>query len=200
VARWFTPLVFAISLIGPPAHAQETAPGPATGEVSIIPGGGMFFVGSKAESAFGNYAFGAALTYNANRWVGIEIEGSGTLGIMQDLAGPGPASRQRTPSTLGFNGSVVLSAPAHHALVPYVTGGGGGLTMFQNSLTADTSTTFLTGNAGGGLKWYATSHVGLRGDYRFMVVQSNPSASAFFGQEKRYGHRVYAGLVFGVAR
>jgi hypothetical protein len=200
VGRWRMSLVLALSLIGAPTYAQEMALGPATGELSLIPGGSMFFVGSNAESAFSNYSFGAALTYNANRIVGVEIEGSGTLGITQDLAGPGPASRQRTPSTLGFNGNLVLSAPVHDRLVPYVTGGGGGLTMFQNSLTADTSTTFLTGNTGGGLKWYAARHVGLRGDYRFMVVRSNPSASAFFGQETRYGHRVYAGLIFDLAR
>ena len=56
--------------------------------------------------------------------------------------------------------------------------------------------TFLAGNVGGGLKWFSTRHVGVRGDYRFFMVKSKDAAPVFFGNENRYGHRVQAGLVF----
>ena len=56
--------------------------------------------------------------------------------------------------------------------------------------------TYLTGNAGGGLKWFSTKHFGVRGDYRFFAVKNKDSAPWFFGNENRYGHRVQAGLIF----
>jgi hypothetical protein len=78
--------------------------------------------------------------------------------------------------------------------VPYVTGGIGGLTMLQRaSLGVNSAETFLTGDVGGGLKWYAPNgRWGVRGDYRFIAVRSRDDAPAFFGQETRYGHRVSA--------
>ena len=85
-------------------------------------------------------------------------------------------------------------------MVPYLTGGVGGQTQFERRvLTVNDSTTFLTGNVGGGISWYA-GRWGLRGDYRFIAVQSKDDAPAFFGQETRYGHRVYAGVLLNVAR
>jgi len=35
---------------------------------------------------------------------------------------------------------------------------------------------------------------------RFVAVQSRDDAPAFFGQEARYGHRVYGGIVINIAR
>ena len=85
-------------------------------------------------------------------------------------------------------------------MVPYLTGGVGGLTMFERpGLTSTDAETFLTGNVGGGVSWYA-GRWGLRGDYRFIAVQSKDDAPAFFGREERYGHRVYAGVLLNVAR
>jgi len=46
--------------------------------------------------------------------------------------------------------------------------------------------TFLTGNVGGGVKWYAPNNRwGLRGDYRFQVTRSKDDAPAFFGARQR---------------
>ena len=54
----------------------------------------------------------------------------------------------------------------------------------------------LTGNVGGGVKWYAPdSRWGLRADYRFIATQSKDTAPAFFGQDTRYGHRVYGAVI-----
>jgi hypothetical protein len=189
----------ALSLVGTRAYAQEIGAGPGTAEVTVIPGGGMIFVSSNTETSFGNYNLGGAFTYNINRFVGVEGELGGTLGITQKLAYGGLTSNLKTPDTLGYTGNVVLSAPARHATVPYVAGGVGGLTMFQNTgLGIGSNTTFLTGNVGGGVKWYANNRLGFRGDYRFTMVRSSDTAPAFFGQETRYGHRIYGGLIFNV--
>src|SRR5258706_304400 len=59
--------------------------------------------------------------------------------------------------------------------------------------------TFFTSNVGGGVNWYA-GRWGLRGDYRFIAVQSKDDAPDFFGQETRYGHRIYGGVLLNVAR
>jgi hypothetical protein len=92
----------------------------------------------------------------------------------------------------------VVSAANRRSLVPYVTGGVGGLSLLERaSLGIGDAETFLTGNVGGGVKWYA-GRWGLRGDYRFVGVQSKDDAPAFFGQETRYGHRVYGAVLLNV--
>jgi hypothetical protein len=198
-----TALLIAILSIGGVnrLYAQETTPGPGTVEVTVIPGGATFFTGGSSGPSFGNYNLGGALTYNINRIVGVEGEVVSSLGISQDLRFGGLSANRKSPNTLAYTGNVVLSLPTH-SFVPYVTGGIGGLTMFEKaSLGVNSAETFLTGNAGGGLKWYAPNGVwGLRGDYRFMATKSKDSAPAFFGQETRYGHRVYAAVIINAVR
>jgi hypothetical protein len=59
------------------------------------------------------------------------------------------------------------------------------------------SENYLTGNVGGGLKWFAGNHWGARADYRLMVVNDKTAAPEFFGHNGlRYGHRIYGGLLF----
>ena len=125
---------------------------------------------------------------------------TGGLGITQDLQFTGVTSNQKTPNLLNFSGNVVVSAANHSSIVPYVSGGVGGLTLFQKaSLGINNTDTFLTGNVGGGVKWFR-GRWGLRGDYRFVTVKSKDDAPTFFGQETRYGHRVYGGLLFNARR
>jgi hypothetical protein len=183
-------------------YAQETTPGPGTFEVTVIPAGGTFFTSGNSASSFGNYNVGGSLTYNVNRVVGVEGEVSGSLGIAQDLQFGGLSTHHKTPNTMSYIGNVVLSLPTDSSFVPYATGGIGGLTMFnERTLGINSNQTFLTGNVGGGLKWYAPSgQWGLRGDYRFMATQSQNTAPAFFGQDKRYGHRVYFGVIINAVR
>lgn len=186
---------------GAPAYAQqEGAPGPGTAQVTIIPGGATFFTEGKNSSgpSFGNYTLGASVTYNFTQWLGVEGEVGGALGITQDLTQGGLTNNTKTPNTLNYTGNVVFSLPTHSAFVPYATAGIGGLTMFDKpALGIDGTTSFLTGNVGGGLKWYA-GRWGLRADYRFLGVRSKDDAPQFFGQETRYGHRVYGGLILNV--
>ena len=52
--------------------------------------------------------------------------------------------------------STPIPLPTNSWFVPYATSGVGGFTMFNKaSLGINSNGTFLTGNVGGGLKWYA---------------------------------------------
>lgn len=184
------------------AYAQETSPGPGKVEVTVIPGGATYFTSGDRESKFGNYSLGGSLTYNINRIVGVEGEVIGSIGVDQDLRVGGVTSNRKSPNTMAYTGNVVLSLPTRSSLVPYVTGGVGGLTLFEKAgLGINSSETFLTGNVGGGVKWYAPNGKwGLRGDYRFIATQSKDDAPAFFGQDTRYGHRVYGAVIINAIR
>jgi hypothetical protein len=93
----------------------------------------------------------------------------------------------------------VLSLPGS-SVVPYVTGGVGGMSLFSRESLGITDTeTLFTSNVGGGVKWYA-GRWGLRADYRFIAVPSKDETSAFFGTERRYGHRVYGAVLVNVGR
>lgn len=184
-----------------PAIAQETTAGPGRLEVTVIPAGGTFFTSKGASPDFGNYTYGGAVAYNFNPFVGIEGEFGGSTGIAQDLELASGTSNVKTPNTLNYSGNVVLSS-AGHSVVPFVTGGIGGLTMLQReSLGVAANDTFLVGNVGGGVKWYAPNgRWGIRGDYRFIALRSKDDAPAFFGTDTRYGHRVYVGVIINAVR
>lgn len=203
MTRSIAVLLAAVTVAGAgQAYAQDAAPGPGVVEVTIIPGGATFFTEGKDNNgpSFGNYDLGAGLTFNFNRYVGVEGEVSGALGIKQDLQFGGVTSNLRSPNLLNYSGNLVVSAPTRSGVAPYVTGGVGGLSLFEKaSLGINGTETFFTSNVGGGLKWYH-GRWGLRGDYRFVAVQSKDDAPAFFGQETRYGHRVYGGVLINAGR
>ena len=187
-----------------PAFAQESAPGPGKVVITVIPAGATFFTEAKDSTlgpSFGSYDLGGSVTVNFNRYVGIEGEVSGAIGVPQSLqVGTMTLDDERSPDSLNYSGNLVISAPNRSSVVPYLTGGVGGQTLFeQRVLDVNDSTTFLTGNVGGGVSWYA-GRWGIRGDYRFIAVQSKDDAPAFFGREERYGHRVYAGVLLNVGR
>ena len=194
-------LVAAASVFGASqAYAQEAAAGPGPVVVTIIPGGATFFTEGKDTNgpSFGNYDLGGAVTVNFNRFVGVEGEVSGALGITQDLEFVNGTSNLKTPNFVNYSGNLVISAPNKTSVVPYVTGGFGGLSLFEKqSLGINDTETFFTSNVGGGVSWY-TGRWGLRGDYRFIALKSKDDAPAFFGQETRYGHRVYGGVLLNV--
>jgi len=203
MTRWIAMLLAVAGITSASqAYAQESAAGPAPVVVTIIPGGATFFTEGKDAGgpSFGNYDLGGAVTVNINRFVGIEGEVSGALGVTQDLALGGATSNLKTPNLLNYSGNVVVSAPNHSSVVPYVTGGIGGLSVFEKqSLGIAGTNTFFTSNVGGGVNWYA-GRWGLRGDYRFVALKSKEDAPAFFGNETRYGHRVYGGVLLNIGR
>jgi len=186
------------------AYAQEGG-GAGRFEISAFPGGGVFFGSSSSETepGFGNYTVGAAFTYNFNRWIGTEGEVGHAVGINQSLNFNGETlTSQQSPSLFAYNGNVVVNPLGNdRTVVPYATGGVGGLRMLKTdqvaALNIDSPTNFLAGNVGGGVKWFASRHWGARGDYRLMIVNDTRNAPEFFGREEvRYGHRVYGGLLF----
>jgi hypothetical protein len=205
MTRWIAVFVATLGLVGASqaqAQTREQASGPGAVEVTLIPGGGTFFTEAKDTQgpSFGNYDLGGTVTFNVNRYVGVEGEVSGALGISQSLDFSGATADVKTPHILNYSGNLVVSAPNGRSVVPYVTGGIGGLSLFERAnLGINDTETFLTGNVGGGVKWYA-GRWGLRGDYRFIAVQSKDDAPAFFGQETRYGHRVYGGVILNIVR
>ena len=205
--RTYRTFVFAavfglIGASGALAQSRESEPGPGLVEVTIIPGGGTFFTESKDSSgpSFGNYDLGGSVAVNFNRYVGVEGEVSGAIGISQNLDFRGATlADTKSPHLLNYNGNVIVHA-ARGSVVPYVTGGIGGQTLFDTAaLGIADSETFLTGNVGAGVKWYA-GRWGLRGDYRFIAVQGKDDAPAFWGVATRYGHRVYGGVILNVVR
>lgn len=186
-------------------YAQDVRPSEGTVVVTVFPGGATFFTEGKNSSgpSFGNYDLGAGVAVNFNRYVGVEGEVSGSIGVNQDLQLAGvTASDVKTPNLLNYSGNLVVSAANRSAVTPYVTGGIGGLTLFDKATLGINSTeTFLTGNVGGGVKWLAhNGRWGLRGDYRFIAVRANEDAPNFFGQETRYGNRVYGGVLINAGR
>lgn len=184
-----------------PVQAQDVQAGPARAEITLIPVGGLVFTENESASApqFANYQLGAGVTYNLNRFVGIEGEVSSSIGISQSL-NFGYSNSVRTPDVLSYAGNVVVSLPSDSSVVPYVTGGVGGLSLFsREAFGIDETETLFASNVGGGVKWYA-GRWGLRGDYRFLAVPSKDETSAFFGNDARYGHRVYGAVMLNVGR
>jgi hypothetical protein len=202
--HWIALVIALVAVVGVSsrANAQDNASGAGAVVVTIIPAGGTFFTEGKDLNgpSFGNYDLGGAVEFNFTRYVGVEGEVSGALGVSQDLTIGGLTSNVKSPNLLNYSGNVVVNAANRSSVVPYVTGGIGGLSLFDTTRLGITDTeTFLTGNVGGGVKWF-NGRWGLRGDYRFITVRSKDDAPSFFGQETRYGHRVYGGVLINTAR
>jgi opacity protein-like surface antigen len=184
------------------AYAQESSPGPGLVEATYIPAGAAFFTAKGDSPSFGNYGFGTAVTFNINRYVGVEGELGAMIATTSDLQFGNLSHDIKSPNMLSYTVNAIVTVWPGHAVVPYATGGAGGLTMFERpELRVTSDETFLSGNVGGGVKWYAPNNRwGLRGDYRFAATRSKDDASAFFGRDTRYVHRVYAALIINTVR
>jgi hypothetical protein len=201
--RWIGTLVTAAAMIAAvsPAYAQEMPNEPGVVQVTVIPGGATFVTdASNADgSGFGNYQVGGAVAFNFTPHIGVEGEASTALGLTQDLQLGGALSNVKTPNLLNYSGNIVVYGP-RYGIVPYATAGAGSLVSFKRAeLGVDDTQAFLTGNVGGGVNWYA-GRWGIRGDYRFMAIRSQNDAPAFFGQQTRYAHRVYGGVLLNLGR
>jgi outer membrane protein with beta-barrel domain len=183
------------------AYAQET-PGPGFVEVTYIPAGAAFFTSHGNSPSFGNYGFGTSVTFNLNRYVGIEGELGAMIATTSGLQFGDLHTNIKSPNMLSYTANVVVTPWRFNAFIPYATGGVGGLTMFERpQLGVTNDETFLSGNVGGGIKWYAPNNRwGLRGDYRFAATRGKDDAPAFFGRETQYVHRVYAGVIINTVR
>jgi opacity protein-like surface antigen len=184
------------------AYAQEPGSGPGLVEVTYMPAGAGFITSKGDAPSFGNYGFGTAAAFNVNRLIGIEGELAAMIATTSDLQFGDLSNNIKAPNALGYTANVIVSPWGGHAFSPYAAGGIGGLTVFARpALTLTNDETYLTGNVGGGVKWYAPNNRwGLRGDYRFVVTQSKDDAPEFFGRETRYIHRAYAGVIINTKR
>jgi hypothetical protein len=202
--RWIAVPIAALIIAGASrAHAQDaTTPGPGLVEVTLIPGGVGFVTSKNGAPSFGNYGFGFATTYNINRIVGIEGDLAAMIATSSDLQFGDLNSHTKAPNFLNYNVDAIVTAATFGPAAIYAAGGIGGLTMFERvGVGVLDDHTFLTGNVGGGVKWYApNSRWGVRGDYRFLVAKSSDSAPAFFGQDNRFAHRLYAGVIINTTR
>jgi hypothetical protein len=201
--RWIAGLMAVAGLAGGTnTFAQERQSGAGTVVVTIIPAGGTFFTEGKDTKgpSFGNYGLGGAVGVGINRFLAVEGEVTGAPGVTQDLKFADGTRNLKSPNLVNYSANIVVRAPNHSSIVPYATGGVGGLTLFDKaSLGISDTQTFLTGNVGGGVAWI-NGRWGLRADYRFLAVRSKDDAPSFFGQETRYGHRVYGGVLINVGR
>ena len=184
------------------AYAQESTPGPGQVEAIYIPAGAAFFTSKDNWPSFGNYGFGTAVTFNVNRHVGVEGELGSMIATTSSLQFGDLNHDTKSPNMLSYQANVMVSPWTGHTIVPYATGGAGGLTMFERpELGVLSDETFLVGNVGGGVKWYAPNNRwGIRGDYRFAATRSKDDAPQFFGRDTRYVHRVYAAVIINAVR
>lgn len=194
-------MMFAVTL-ATTAYAQKGDARPGTVEVTYMPAGAAFFASKDASPSFGNYGFGSGVAFNVNRHIGIEGEIASMIATTSDLQFGDLNSDIKAPNMLSYTANIVVSPWVTNAVVPYVTGGVGGLTMFERpALGIRNDETFLSGNVGGGIKWYAPNNRwGIRGDYRFGATRSKDDAPTFFGRETRYVHRVYAGVIINAVK
>jgi opacity protein-like surface antigen len=184
------------------ASAQDASQGPGLVEVTYMPAGAAYFTAKGDSPSFGNYGFGTAVSINPSRYIGIEGELGSMISTTSDLQFGDLNNHTKAPNMLSYSANVVVNAATGHSVVPYATGGIGGLTMFERpGVGVVNDETFLTGNVGGGLKWFAPNgRWGLRGDYRFAVTQSKDDAPSFFGRDSRYAHRVYGAVIINSGR
>ena len=184
------------------AAAQDTAPTPGFVEVTYMPVGAAYVPAKGNSPSFGNYGFGTAVTFNVNRYLGVEGELSTMIATTSDLQFGDLNSQVKAPNMLSYTGSVLVTPVTFNRFIPYGAVGLGGVSMFARpALGVTDDQTFLAGNFGGGLKWYAPNNRwGLRGDYRMGVVKSKDDAPGFFGAETRYMHRVYGAVVINTVK
>jgi hypothetical protein len=194
-------VIVGIAFAAGSAYAQESVT-PGKVEVTYMPAGAAFFTSKGNSPSFGNYGFGTAAVFNLNRYIGIEGEVGAMIATTSNLQFGDLRSDVKAPNMLNYTANVVVPLWSGHSVVPYATGGGGGLTMFERpGVGVVNDETFFTGNVGGGMKWYAPNkRWGLRGDYRFAMTRSKDDAPAFYGRDTRYAHRIYGGVVITTVR
>lgn len=210
MSRWFVTFTALAGLLafGSPSYAQEGAQ-PGQLELLINPVGVMYWTeGSDDDGGpdFAQYNTAVSGTWNFHPRLGVEGEAAFGIGVEQRLVASA-FNRVSTgditpPSSLVYTGNVLYyPATFNRSLVPYATGGAGAMTLLDRAGLTDENQTFFTANVGGGVKWFFTERLGIRGDYRFFWVNSEDEGPAFFGRDDdRYGHRIAGGVVLNLVR
>jgi hypothetical protein len=197
---------------GSVAAAQDAATGAGKVELGLFPLGGMFLVGGddNKEVDFNVYSAGADVAYYLTKRAAIEGEVSVGFGLAQDVFfNHSQVLHVQMPNVWSYFGNAVFfpGGAAGRSLAFYVTGGVGAVSLqsreptrqFGYDVDAVGWQTFTAENIGGGLKIFRTAAPdwGFRADYRYLIVNANSDAPAFFAKEKRRGgHRIYFGVLF----
>lgn len=195
------------------ASAQEALIGAGKVEVGGFPGGGTFFVAGddNKEVNFNVYTAGGGITYYLNERAAVEGEFTGSVGWAQDVFfNNAKVIHVQMPGVWSYFGNV-LFFPGGTAgkRVPYYLAGGIGAVSLQPRVPTkqfgyDVDTvgwqTFIAENIGGGIKIFRAADApnwGFRSDYRYLIVNSNSDAPAFFAKSKTRGaHRIYVGMLY----
>jgi len=211
VARTLLVLITISAGLAPRATTQALGAGKT--EIGGFPMGGTFFTGGdgNGEVDFNVYSAGASLTRYFTQRVAIEGEFGLGFGLAQDVFYKNAeVLHVQMPNVWTYFGNVVWfpSGASGKRLPYYVTGGVGAVSLQSRQPTSqfgyDTDTvgfeTFLAENIGGGVKIFRGADApdwGFRADYRYVIVNANSSAPAFFARAKnRGGHRVSFGVLF----
>ena len=205
-------ILFAVTAV---ASAQEST-GAGKVEIGGFPMGGTFFVGGDddKEVNFNVYTAGANLTCYLTQRAAIEGELSISVGLAQDvLFRNSEVLHAQMPNVWSYFGNAVWfpAGATGRTVAYYITAGAGAVSLQSRQPTgqfgydADTVgfQTFLAENIGGGVKIFraAAPDWGFRADYRYVIVNANGDAPAFFARAKsRGGHRVSFGVLFTLKR
>ena len=198
---------------GAGAAAQDTGTGAGKVEVGLYPVGATFLVGGddNKEVDFNVYTAGTNLTYYLNKRTAIEGELTISFGLAQDVSfNRTQVLHVQLPNVWSYFGNMVFfpGGAAGKQLPVYVTGGVGAISLQSRTPTGQFGydadkmgfETFMAENIGGGLKIFRGTDApdwGFRVDYRYVVVNANSDAPAFFAKAKsRGGHRLSFGVLF----
>jgi len=196
--------VIAATVLAAVVVSAQEHPGAGRFDITIAPVGGMFFTDAAqpGQTDFSNYALTGSVSFNFHPRLALEGEFGNAIGVHQTISlGETVLADQRSPSMYTYNGNLIFHpARSDRRTAPYIVGGIGGMTMLggdsTHRLALTDTTTFLTANAGGGLKWFGGRRWGVRGDYRLFAVRDKAATPEFFARDTvRYGHRVYGGLI-----
>jgi opacity protein-like surface antigen len=195
--------IASILLAAGAAFAQDVK-GPKRTEItSAIFAGGMVIMPSPQVGgpASRNYLINLALTRNLTRWIGVEADGGVALSQSQthDLYGTVPDDA-RTSNLLLYSGNVVVNAFSDdRPVMPYLIAGLGAVRTFSDEDAAASglaaNTTYLTGSAGAGARWFPETHWGMRVDYRYLAIKNDAPAPPAGQRIVRSAHQIYVALI-----
>jgi len=195
------------------ASAQEATIGAGKVEIGGFPGGGTFFIGGddNKEVDFNVYTAGGGVTYYFTPVVAVEAEFTGSIGWAQDVFfNNAKLVHNQMPTVWSYSGNVVFfpGGTTGKQLPFYLTGGIGQILLsprvptkvFGYDVDSVGTQMFIAENIGGGVKIFRGADApnwGFRADYRYLIVNENNDAPAFFAKSKSRGaHRVYVGMLY----
>jgi opacity protein-like surface antigen len=182
------------------ATAQETK---GAGHIEIdgaLLGGGVLVLPTVVSLPRG-YVIDVAGTANVTRRIGLEADFAWALGRSQTVGlNSLTPTIERTPGMLFYTGNVVYNPLGHnHPLIPYLEVGGGGMTVRSAENTPAfglaTSSTHLTANLGGGIRWFVMPHWGVRVDYRYIAIRNDDSQAVLGAPPVGHAQRVYGAVI-----